>query len=470
MVVRMVQFVRLWRKLGWSMRNLDRAITAFRPDRNHVDITDEFLIQLSHVQRLHHELNMPVIRLFAWWAEIDRGLYIDHGVPGQPRAATLYDQLFRNKAVINPPDPAFTEDPSDLGGKLTDGYDLRLMSWGDGSGVPTSGNNLVIVGIDNDGLLHIRIFDAGGNRVTDTDETKLPDDKSRGDLGPEAATPGLVAPARADRCRESPGYHRGDINRRSNPRRTMERPSRRPWGSARSISRSYSIDTNVIPLVIDQADPEPNPAKKRRIPDDTLNLGNLSRLFRHASLARALGLPVRDYLTGRFELIDTNPFASTTETLLFVEKVGKVRASGFSLEELDYLLRHRVTPASSVAPDEQTIAMVLDEIRGGLQTIAERTPSAADPTDPGRPDHRPERDTDPPETALLRLGDRAGRAGRGHIQWCRDLCDPTGRGHIAEGPAQRHGHVRGRPGDATGRIRLSCPTEGRRHLRREEGS
>jgi WD40 repeat protein len=54
------------------------------------------------------------------------------------------------------------------------GPDLRLMSWGDGSGVPTSGDNLVIVGIDNNGLLHIRILDAGGNRVTDTDETKLP--------------------------------------------------------------------------------------------------------------------------------------------------------------------------------------------------------------------------------------------------------------------------------------------------------
>ena len=56
----------------------------------------------------------------------------------------------------------------------TDGFDLQLMSWGDGSGVPTSGSNLVIVGIDNNGLLHIRIFDAGGNLVTDTDETKLP--------------------------------------------------------------------------------------------------------------------------------------------------------------------------------------------------------------------------------------------------------------------------------------------------------
>jgi len=53
-------------------------------------------------------------------------------------------------------------------------YDLRLMSWGDGSGVPTSGNNLVIVGIDNSGLLHIRIFDAGPEPVVDKDENNLP--------------------------------------------------------------------------------------------------------------------------------------------------------------------------------------------------------------------------------------------------------------------------------------------------------
>ena len=47
---------------------------------------------------------------------------------------------------------------------LQDRFDLRVMSWGDGSGVPTSGNKLVILGIDNNDLLHIRIFDAGGKR------------------------------------------------------------------------------------------------------------------------------------------------------------------------------------------------------------------------------------------------------------------------------------------------------------------
>ncbi len=60
-----------------------------------------------------------------------------------------------------------------LGQFLQDRFDLRLMYWGDGSGVPTSGNKLVIIGIDNNDLLHIRIFDAGGKGVMDSDETKL---------------------------------------------------------------------------------------------------------------------------------------------------------------------------------------------------------------------------------------------------------------------------------------------------------
>jgi hypothetical protein len=57
--------------------------------------------------------------------------------------------------------------------RTPEGFDLRLMSWGDGTGVPTTERNLVIVGTDTGNLLHIRIFDASGNLVTDTDETKL---------------------------------------------------------------------------------------------------------------------------------------------------------------------------------------------------------------------------------------------------------------------------------------------------------
>ena len=51
---------------------------------------------------------------------------------------------------------------------------LRLMHWGDGSEVPDSGKNLFILGNDETGLLHIRFFDPNGDRITDTDESKLP--------------------------------------------------------------------------------------------------------------------------------------------------------------------------------------------------------------------------------------------------------------------------------------------------------
>ena len=76
---------------------------------------------------------------------------------------------------------------------MNDGFDLRLMSWGDGSGVPTSGNNLVIVGIDNNRLLHIRIYDDAGNRITDTDETKLPVAKAAAIATLKQRLPGLLA-------------------------------------------------------------------------------------------------------------------------------------------------------------------------------------------------------------------------------------------------------------------------------------
>src|SRR5262249_550607 len=47
---------------------------------------------------------------------------------------------------------------------LRHGFDVRLMSWGNGSGVPTSGSDRIIVGTDTNGLLHIRSFDSGGFR------------------------------------------------------------------------------------------------------------------------------------------------------------------------------------------------------------------------------------------------------------------------------------------------------------------
>lgn len=63
-----------------------------------------------------------------------------------------------------------------LRGRVVDAggpFHLNLRWWGNGSTVPTSGNRLLIVGIDNAGLLHIRVFNARGAMIVNTDESKL---------------------------------------------------------------------------------------------------------------------------------------------------------------------------------------------------------------------------------------------------------------------------------------------------------
>ncbi len=51
---------------------------------------------------------------------------------------------------------------------------VEIANWGDGSTVPTSGNNLVVVGLDSHALLNIRYFDAAGNATNWTQSNSEP--------------------------------------------------------------------------------------------------------------------------------------------------------------------------------------------------------------------------------------------------------------------------------------------------------
>lgn len=125
--VRVVRFVRLWRKLGWSMRDLDRAITAFKPPLGStraaaVPLNRSFLVQLAHVERLRRELRLPVARLLSLWSNLDTASYCEWKGARPENVASVYAQLFRNRLVLNPPDPDFVEDASQLQGKLSENY------------------------------------------------------------------------------------------------------------------------------------------------------------------------------------------------------------------------------------------------------------------------------------------------------------------------------------------------------------
>jgi len=133
-VWRSMQFIRLWRKLGWNMQDLDRSLTVLgingedayekiklgTNDMTPLDTDPDLLIKLSHIDRLHKSLNLPVEKLLPFWGDIDSAHYIDHETKGQPSFPTLYEKLFLNKGVINPPDVAFNKDPSLVAVELYD--------------------------------------------------------------------------------------------------------------------------------------------------------------------------------------------------------------------------------------------------------------------------------------------------------------------------------------------------------------
>jgi hypothetical protein len=270
--LRALRFVRLWRKLDWTMYDLDRALFALGVSPTD-SIDDDVLTQLSHIQRLHELLNLPVEAILPFWSFIDTARYIDHDAVGQPSYPTLYERLFRNKSGVNPPDSAFTEDPAGLTGKLSD---------------------------------HVATITAA-LRISVADLTLL------------------------------------------------------------------RTDANVIPHV--GSPPQP---------DDSLSLVNLSRLYRHAVMARALKLSTHDYIAVLGLYVD--PFSSTADSVLFVEQVNAVRAGGLSFGELDYLSRHMIVERERIAPTDEEIGCVLAEIRTELQRIAlentfvEESDAPAEPT------------------------------------------------------------------------------------------
>ena len=219
------RFVRLARKLGWTMRDLDKAIVALQPKNASVklDITAAFLVQVSHIQRLSAQFGLPVVNLLSFWAAMDTGRYLDHFAEGEPAVPSLYATLFNNRAAAG---QSLSEDPLALSGKLS--------------------------------------------------ETK-----SR-------------------------------------------------------IAAALQISIDDLTLML--ADPN-------IVTGDELTHVNLSKLYRNATFAKVLNYSIRTYLTA-LKLISATPsaatpFASTEDTIKFVQHTERIAAAGLTVEDLDYVLRSR---------------------------------------------------------------------------------------------------------------------------------
>ena len=91
------RFLRLQRKLGWTIYELDKTITAFNANLDGKK-GDDFLQQISFVERLRAELKVPLIEMLSWWGLIDT--FADQAEEEEnKKEKSLYEQLFLNKTV-----------------------------------------------------------------------------------------------------------------------------------------------------------------------------------------------------------------------------------------------------------------------------------------------------------------------------------------------------------------------------------
>lgn len=116
-------------------------------------------------------------------------------------------------------------------------------------------------------------------------------------------------------------------------------------------------------------------------------LANLSRLFRLASAARAVSLPVADALS-LIALADVSPFASNASITAperawtFVRRAGEVRASGLTWDEVRWMLTSDAEAATRAAPgDDHWLGEQLGNLRDRLAKL--RSSLNAEPDDTG---------------------------------------------------------------------------------------
>jgi hypothetical protein len=285
------------------------------------DIDDALLRKLAQLKQLQAELNLPLNQLLSFWADID--------TDGRD---SLYIKLFQNQAVLKPVDPDFSlkyAAPLATNPKLTfpgisyDTQNAELQFVGS----MTADDKAQLLGLSADADYQLAVDSL--YRMRATKGTDLPGGESI-----SAHTNTILAALRIS-----------------------------------------AADLDAIRAAAQLTDgPNQQPA--------ALNLANLSTLYRHALLAKALKLPIKDLLA-LMALTGSSPFKTAGDpgpTILFVEHVQRVRKSAFSVVQLNYLYRHVDDPNRRMAPLRANVDLLAKDMQAGLQKIVDDTTFVSDPT------------------------------------------------------------------------------------------
>lgn len=105
------RFLRLQKATGWSIYQLDIICTSLSITA--INTTD--FTRVATVAQICKQFNTAPEQLCAYWNNISTIKYINYNGENQDELPSVYDSLFRNKALINPPE-TFFDNPSAIVG------------------------------------------------------------------------------------------------------------------------------------------------------------------------------------------------------------------------------------------------------------------------------------------------------------------------------------------------------------------
>jgi len=380
------RFIRLWRKLGWKVNDLDNALAAFSA----TDIDAAFLLKLASVREVQAEFKLPLDQLLSFWANIDA-----HG------RGSLYVRLFQNRAVLSPLDSGFA---------LT--YTATLPQLPPISFTfPESGNQISY----NPQLNQLAI----SGQMTKKEQATLLALSSDPDYGtaintlatnsrkvwsyhgvifasvPLKRLPVLVLPGSANQISYNGAGEVTFVGVMSEQHRSVLRSLSGDPAYVLAVENLFQMRDNTG-LAITGADalmsthaPTVLAALRLRsidlavltlseVTDDGLTLANLSKLYRWSVLAKALGASVADTLSLK-TLLGADPFADPIGTITFIQRARKVLHSKFSLAQLNYLYRDLYDANGGIAPLEANIELLMTGLQSGLAKLAADNTPVPDP-------------------------------------------------------------------------------------------
>ncbi|UHD15038.1 neuraminidase-like domain-containing protein [Thiocapsa bogorovii] len=333
-------FVRLWKALGWSMEETDRALQVFLPKSllplNSADLGEALqtaLIYLAHLKALVEKVEVGKnsrLKLLTLWFDLP--------TTGKQ---SLYAQLFLTPSVLKE-DPAF-DDP--LGKYLSDS--TRLLA--DHLGTLQGALNLTADDIRRI-LLDVDIDIAPLFSLTWSD------------------LEGVLKDGAPPKALQTACKGKGVSLSTSAVVKTEIQDAK--WRITDGQKQYVLTKTGATLLFYDAGD-----APK-------LTLENVSLLYRYGLLSAGLNLSIRDLirLKGLSGLDPFKPLCKTalavitddyalTQTLQFVEVAEKIKQSGFAVEDLEYLIRHRFDSTGDYRISAEPPFAVIKTLAAGLRNI-----------------------------------------------------------------------------------------------------